>query len=153
MCNQIVRSEILGNNFTRVSLAFDQTQVKLFPNFTSIPLDYLLISWVTNYVSNLGFLTCLSRIVSIKNPGGDTPIHYLYGYVPPNGVVILKLLIQNGVSISEAFSRTGYNISNAWKLQFCKQPFEIIQGQFAFKNTVQCVNKQTVVIFAPKNGV
>ena len=25
-------------------------------------------------------------------PGG-TPIHYLYGYVPPNGVVILKLLI------------------------------------------------------------
>ena len=26
-------------------------------------------------------------------PGGGTPIHYLYGYVPPNGVVILKLLI------------------------------------------------------------
>ena len=25
-------------------------------------------------------------------PGG-TPIQYLYGYVPPNGVVILKLLI------------------------------------------------------------
>ena len=25
--------------------------------------------------------------------GGVTPIHYLYGYVPPNGVVILKLLI------------------------------------------------------------
>ena len=40
--------------------------------------------------------------------GGGTPIHYLYGYVPPNGVVILKLLIWNGVSISEAFSRTGY---------------------------------------------
>ena len=33
--------------------------MKLFPNFTSIPFDYLLISWVTNYVSNLGFLTCL----------------------------------------------------------------------------------------------
>ena len=33
-------------------------QVKLFdPNnyFTSIPFDYLLISWLTNYVSNLGF--------------------------------------------------------------------------------------------------
>ena len=43
-------------------------------------------------------------------------------------------------------SRTGYNISNARKLQFCKQPFEIIQGQIAFKNTVQCVNKQTVVL-------
>ena len=26
-------------------------------------------------------------------PGGGTPIHYLYGYVPPDGVVILKLLI------------------------------------------------------------
>ena len=40
--------------------------------------------------------------------GGGTPIHYLYRYLPPNGVVILKLLIQNGVSISEAFSRKGY---------------------------------------------
>ena len=28
-------------------------------------------------------------------PGGEggTPIYYLYSYVPPNGVVILKLLI------------------------------------------------------------
>ena len=42
-------------------------RVKLANNFTSIPFDYLLISWVTNYVSNLGFLTCLSRIVSIEN--------------------------------------------------------------------------------------
>ena len=25
--------------------------------------------------------------------GGGTPIHYLYRYVPPNRVVILKLLI------------------------------------------------------------
>ena len=25
--------------------------------------------------------------------GGGTPIHYLYGYVPPKGVVILKLLV------------------------------------------------------------
>ena len=78
---------------------------------------------------------------------GGTPIHYLYGYVPPKGVVILKLLIWNGVSISEAFSRTGYNISNARKLHFCKQPFESIQGQIASKNTVQCINKQTVVLF------
>ena len=28
-----------------------------------------------------------------RGGGGVTPIHYLYGYVPPNGVVILKLLI------------------------------------------------------------
>ena len=33
-----------------------------------------------------------SRILD-QSPGGGTPIHYLYGYVPPNGVVILKLLI------------------------------------------------------------
>ena len=44
----------------------DKTRVKLFPNFTSIPFDYLLISWVTNYVSYLGFLTFLSWIVSIE---------------------------------------------------------------------------------------
>ena len=34
--------------------------MKLFPNFTSIPSDYLLISQVTNYVCNRGFFTCLS---------------------------------------------------------------------------------------------
>ena len=39
--------------------------MKLGNNFTSIPFDYLLISWVTNYVSNGGFLTSLSWIVSI----------------------------------------------------------------------------------------
>ena len=50
-------------------------------------------------------------------------------------------------TLSEAFFRTGYNISNARKLHFCKQTFEIIQGQIAFKHTVQCVNKQTVVRF------
>ena len=33
--------------------------MKLFPNLTSIPFNYLLISWVTNYVSNRGFFTCL----------------------------------------------------------------------------------------------
>ena len=31
--------------------------MKLFPNFMSILFDYLLISWVTNCVSNCGFLT------------------------------------------------------------------------------------------------
>ena len=45
----------------------DKTLVKLFPNFTSIPRDYLLISWVTNYISNLGFLTSLFWIVLIEN--------------------------------------------------------------------------------------
>ena len=49
----------------------------------------------------------LRRTIPGVGGGGGIPIHYLYGYVPPNGVVILK------------------------------QPFEIIQGQIAFKNTVQ----------------
>ena len=34
--------------------------------------------------------------VTLREPGGGgggTPIHYLYGYVLPNRVVILKLLI------------------------------------------------------------
>ena len=31
--------------------------MKLFPNFMSILFDYLLISWVTNCVSNCEFLT------------------------------------------------------------------------------------------------
>ena len=107
-------------------------------------LSHRLLSFLSQLKPCSGF-----AYVSLNPGGGGTPIHCLYGYVPPNGVVILKLLIYNGVSISEAFSRTGYNISNARKLQFCKQPFEISQGQIAFKNTVRCINKQTVVIFAP----
>ena len=91
-------------------------------------LSWLVIPWIPEVY--------FSRLPTPRGEGG-TPIHYLYGYVPPNGVVILKLLILNGVFISEAFSRTGYNISNLRKLQFCKQPFEIIQGQIVFKNTVK----------------
>ena len=37
---------------------------------------------------------CFSSLpVTIDPGGGGTPIHFLYGYVPPKGVVILKLLI------------------------------------------------------------
>ena len=37
----------------------------------------------------------VQRIGDFTTPGGGggTPIHYLYGYLPPKGVVILKLLI------------------------------------------------------------
>ena len=45
-----------------------------------------------------GLSFCFHRMKNSARPpnvpgGGGTPIHYLYGYVPPNGVVILKLLI------------------------------------------------------------
>ena len=63
MCNQMVTSEKDSGNYKDL----DKTRVKLFSNFTSVPFYYLLISWVTNYVSNLGFLTCLSWIASIEN--------------------------------------------------------------------------------------
>ena len=51
------------------------------------------------------------------------------------------------VSISGAFSRTGYNISNARKLQFCKQPFEIIylsvaDYEEAFISCISRTNKE-----------
>ena len=39
---------------------------------------------------------CVCVCVCVGGGGGGgcgTPIHYLYGYVPPNVVVILKLLI------------------------------------------------------------
>ena len=56
------------------------------------------------------FSVTLVWIITREGGGGGTPIHTIYRYVPPNGVVILKLMIQKGVSISEAFSKTGYNI-------------------------------------------
>ena len=62
--------------------------------------------WITRNSSGRWTLCFYGRAVLTR--GGGTPIHYPYGYVPPNGVVILKLLISKGVSISEAFSRTGY---------------------------------------------
>ena len=68
--------------------------MKLFPNFTSIPFDYLLISWVTNYVSNRGFLTCLSWIVSI-----DRELHSLK-----------RLELKFGLSFSEFFDNVPLGI-------------------------------------------
>ena len=41
-----------------------EIHVLLFPNFMGIPFDYPIISWVTNYVRNSRFLTCLSWFLS-----------------------------------------------------------------------------------------
>ena len=81
-----------------------------------------------------------------EKPEEGTPIHYKYGYVPPNGVVILKLLIQNGVSILEAFSRTGYNISNA-SSSFVSSYLKLFKDRLLLKIRFNArVNKQTVVL-------
>ena len=77
-------------------------------------LKYLLLFDMMDFcalrsVFNKHGCTCtLSCSGSFSTGVGGTPIQYLCGYVPPNGVVILKLLIQKGISISEAFSRTAY---------------------------------------------
>ena len=39
--------------------------------------------------------------------GGGTPIHYLYGYVPPNGAVILKRLFRAGYPFQRRFLERG----------------------------------------------
>ena len=60
------------------------------------------------------------------------------------------------MSISEGFFGTGYNILNISKLQFCKQPLEIIQ-EIAVKNTskllhsVLLIERTSVVLCAVKN--
>ena len=40
-----------------------------------------------------GVESLLRTIPGVGGGGGGIPIHYLYGYVPLNGVVILKPLI------------------------------------------------------------
>ena len=61
MCNKMVPKG--SGNYQRL----EKTRMRLFANFTRIPFDYPLTSWVTNYVSNREFLMCLSWIVSIEN--------------------------------------------------------------------------------------
>ena len=47
--------------------------------------------------NNIVLLICVIELSDLMKTvpyaRGGTPIHYLYGYVPPKGVVILKLLI------------------------------------------------------------
>ena len=43
--------------------------------------------------SRFSTVVILSFLCITPRGGGGTPIHYLYRYVPPNGVVILKLVI------------------------------------------------------------
>ena len=44
----------------------------------------------------MNYSLCHYKEIMSKKPegGGGTPIHYLYRYVPPKGVVILKLILK-----------------------------------------------------------
>ena len=87
--------------------------------------------------------------------GGNTPIHYLYQCIRVCAAEERGRDFRTGYPFQRRLLERGI-ISNAQKLQFCKQPFEIIQGQIAFKNRVRshglrirfnALNKQTVVLF------
>ena len=45
--------------------------------------------------NSLPFIKCVLRLFCVVHGpgGGGTPIHCLYRYVPPNGVLFLKLLV------------------------------------------------------------
>ena len=64
-----------------------------FPTHYFLIIQKLLANGVTALYSHKArFFTIRVRVKAelYYKPGGITPIHYLYGYVPPNGVVILK---------------------------------------------------------------
>ena len=61
------------------------SKLKLSTNF------YISVQQTMNIVVHC--YNCILKNMVDAGGGGGTPIHYLYGYVPPKGVVILKLLI------------------------------------------------------------
>ena len=52
---------------------------------------FCVFKYARAVMSNKRSGTRLKKVSPTPGVGG-TPIHYLYGYVPPNGAVILKLL-------------------------------------------------------------
>ena len=75
----------LGKNLQPVDFGFrDKTR----------PMkDYLRFLNRSTVLRNQDFKIQTKTFCRDPGGGGGTPIHYLYGYVPPNGIVILKLLV------------------------------------------------------------
>ena len=73
----------------------DKESVKFFTHYFLIRQKLLADGVTALYSHKARFFTIRVRIIAelYYKPGGSTPIHCLYRYVPPNGVVILKLLI------------------------------------------------------------
>ena len=75
---------------------FFQVRHKVVDNLSKLMYKFFhigIISSVTYSACTLKFFYSNLRTRSPGGGGGGTPIHYLYGYVPPKGVVILKLLV------------------------------------------------------------
>ena len=67
-------------------------------------------------------------------PGeGGTPIHYLCGYVPPNGVVSLKLLIQNGVPFERRFLERGIIFRTHESSSFVSSQLKLFKDRLLLK--------------------
>ena len=105
---------IFAKSITRTKIQARVLPLNLRQNLTASSQNiFQHLSVIAVAITSIELLIKLQIVVTktwndLKPRGGGTPIHYLQVYVPPNGVVFLKLPIQNGVSISEAFSRTGY---------------------------------------------
>ena len=80
---------------------------------------------------------------AVPSPGGGgTPIHYLYGYAPPNGVVILKFVIlERGIHFRGCFLERGIIFRTHKSSSFVSSHLKLFKI-----NSVQCVNKQSVVL-------
>ena len=102
---------------------------RVCPNFTSIPFDYLLISWVTNYVHNRGFLTCLSCIVSIDN----STLSKGFDKIP------VKILLDVLFRVFR-FSRASFNALTSsfivlkLRRHLCTETYEGFHGNFIFSH-------------------
>ena len=64
---------------------------RLLRRLISVGFAFLLCFRVFKISAVIYFLSCrtLTLVIERVYSRGGTPIHYLYGYVPPNGVVIL----------------------------------------------------------------
>ena len=74
--------------------------MKLFPNFTSVPFNYLLISWVTNYDQNRGSFDIVHR--TSLNFEFSSQFSELFDKIPNR--IILDVLFS-----MFRFSRASYN--------------------------------------------
>ena len=79
--------------------------------------------------------------------GGGTPIHYPYGYVPPNVVVTLfwSCWFRMGYSFQRHFLEQGIIFRTHESSSFVSTHLKLFKDRLLLQ-MVQCVNKQTFVL-------